>query len=224
MNDSTGLERRYRRLLAWYPKAFRRENEEEILAVLLAVAQDGQRRPGWSASMDLLGSALRARMWPAGTPPRRVRSAIRLMFAAAAAQLAVLIITIATAGSVHAAVAHAVPGVALAQHAVNVDLVIDYVSDPVCIAVWLMMAWRLGRARERSRIALTVNLLGMSLGILIAIGEGAAVYAPADLIASIVTWLVVLAANVLVFSGTSNHYYRPNPRPVISSQGPWSPM
>jgi len=42
MNQSARLERRYRRLLAWYPRAFRRENEDEILAVLLACAQDGQ--------------------------------------------------------------------------------------------------------------------------------------------------------------------------------------
>ena len=38
MNSSASLERGYRRLLAFYPRAFRRENEEEILAVLLATA------------------------------------------------------------------------------------------------------------------------------------------------------------------------------------------
>jgi hypothetical protein len=45
MSDSASLERGYRRLLACYPRAFRRENEEEILAVLMACAQDGQTRP-----------------------------------------------------------------------------------------------------------------------------------------------------------------------------------
>jgi hypothetical protein len=38
MTESTGLERRYRRLLAWYPRPFRREQEEEVLAVLMAGA------------------------------------------------------------------------------------------------------------------------------------------------------------------------------------------
>ena len=38
MTDSSPLERRYRRVLACYPKAFRRESEDEILAVLLATA------------------------------------------------------------------------------------------------------------------------------------------------------------------------------------------
>ena len=33
MNQSARLERRYRRLLACYPRAFRRKNEDEILAV-----------------------------------------------------------------------------------------------------------------------------------------------------------------------------------------------
>ena len=62
MSDSAGLERRYRRLLACYPRAFRRENSEEILAVLLACAQDGQRRPGFAASADLIRGAVRMRL------------------------------------------------------------------------------------------------------------------------------------------------------------------
>jgi hypothetical protein len=36
MTDSAHLERRYRRLLAFYPKAFRREHEQEIVSVLMA--------------------------------------------------------------------------------------------------------------------------------------------------------------------------------------------
>jgi hypothetical protein len=39
-----GLERRYRRLLAWYPRWFRLENEEEILAVLWMARANGQGR------------------------------------------------------------------------------------------------------------------------------------------------------------------------------------
>ena len=46
MNRSADLERRYRRLLAFYPRTFRAENSDEILAVLLDCAQDGQTRPG----------------------------------------------------------------------------------------------------------------------------------------------------------------------------------
>jgi hypothetical protein len=38
MSEPARLERGYRRLLAWYPRAYRRENEEEILAARLASA------------------------------------------------------------------------------------------------------------------------------------------------------------------------------------------
>ena len=42
---SAELERAYRRLVAFYPRSFRRENTEEIIAVLLATAREDQRRP-----------------------------------------------------------------------------------------------------------------------------------------------------------------------------------
>jgi len=45
-SEPAGLEQRYRRLLACYPRAYRRENGEEILAVLLASARDGQAESG----------------------------------------------------------------------------------------------------------------------------------------------------------------------------------
>ena len=63
MSDSTQLERRYRRLLAFYPNAFRREHEEEMLAVLLAGAAEGQRRPSLDEATDLVSNAILMRMW-----------------------------------------------------------------------------------------------------------------------------------------------------------------
>ena len=54
MSASTHLERRYRRLLAFYPAAFRREHEEEILSVLMDGAAEGQQRPGLAESVNLL--------------------------------------------------------------------------------------------------------------------------------------------------------------------------
>jgi hypothetical protein len=59
MTDRAKLERGYRRLLAWYPRAFRREYGPEIVAVLMACARDGQRRPGLADSADLVRSGLR---------------------------------------------------------------------------------------------------------------------------------------------------------------------
>ena len=64
MTDQEHLERAYRRRLAWYPREFRDENEQEILAVLMAGAPDGQRRPGLAESADLIRSGLWMRMRP----------------------------------------------------------------------------------------------------------------------------------------------------------------
>jgi hypothetical protein len=57
-----GLERSYRRLLRSYPAPYRSRHEEEILGVLMAAAQPGQRRPGVGESADLLWSALKIRI------------------------------------------------------------------------------------------------------------------------------------------------------------------
>jgi hypothetical protein len=62
MSEPAALEQGYRRLLAWYPVRFRSEQGEEMLAVLMAGAQPGQRRPGLMESMDVLRSALGMRL------------------------------------------------------------------------------------------------------------------------------------------------------------------
>jgi hypothetical protein len=62
MSDSAELERGYRRLLAWYPAAFRREHEQEIVAVLMAGAEQGQRRPRFDEATNLIKHALRMRL------------------------------------------------------------------------------------------------------------------------------------------------------------------
>jgi len=55
------LERRYRRLLAWYPAAHRSTYGEEMVGVLLAAAPDGAGRPGLAGAADLIRGGLRAR-------------------------------------------------------------------------------------------------------------------------------------------------------------------
>jgi len=67
MTESAGLERGYRRLLAWYPQPFRSEHDEEILAVLMASSRDDQRRPGLMESANLVWSALGMRLRQAGS-------------------------------------------------------------------------------------------------------------------------------------------------------------
>jgi hypothetical protein len=57
-----GLEESYRRLLRWYPPVYRHRHEEEILGVLMATAQPGQRRPRVRDSLDLLWWGLKVRI------------------------------------------------------------------------------------------------------------------------------------------------------------------
>jgi hypothetical protein len=71
MNEPAALERGYRRLLAWYPKPFRAEQGEEILAVLMAGAEQGQRRPRLAEALDVIRSAVRMRLWPTRSGPER---------------------------------------------------------------------------------------------------------------------------------------------------------
>jgi hypothetical protein len=72
MTGEGALERRYRRLLAWYPAAHRRTYGEEMVGVLIAAAPEGSRRPGLAGGFDLIRGGLRARFqsslrWLAGT-------------------------------------------------------------------------------------------------------------------------------------------------------------
>jgi len=204
--ESASLERGYRRLLAFYPTAFRRENEEEILAVLLACAQDGQARPGLEASVDLLKGAARMRLRPRPGQPRTVFAAVRLMWAGAAAELATLITIIVTAGAVRSAVLHAppapVPG--LLGHLIAV-----VAAAPIAIGVWLFLAWANSKGRDAARMASAGCFCLLTLGLLGALAQGGAAYAPADMIAVAVLWLVALGAVVLIFVPASNRYYRP---------------
>jgi hypothetical protein len=72
MTGEGALERRYRRLLAWYPADHRRTFGEEMVGVLLAASPEGSRRPGLAGAFDLVSGGLRARFrsgarWLAGT-------------------------------------------------------------------------------------------------------------------------------------------------------------
>jgi hypothetical protein len=86
MNDDPELERRYRRLLAAYPAAFRREYGQEILSVLMAGAEQGQRWPRLAEAADLLRSATFTRLrtrwrtsWAWEYRHRRVMVPIRVL-------------------------------------------------------------------------------------------------------------------------------------------------
>jgi hypothetical protein len=89
------LERRYRRLLAYYPARHRREHGEEMLGVLLAAAPEGQRRPPLADALNLLWGALAIRLRPrrdsqAGQGSGEWRDALAVFSIVAPVALAVL--------------------------------------------------------------------------------------------------------------------------------------
>jgi hypothetical protein len=94
--DSTALERRYRLALTFYPSSWRREHGDELLGVLMDVAEDQRRvKPGVKELINLGLSGLLARiMLVVGCIPvhRRSRVAVgsTIIGSAAAATMMVL--------------------------------------------------------------------------------------------------------------------------------------
>jgi hypothetical protein len=205
MSESASLERGYRRLLRWYPRWFRRDNEEEILAVLLACAQDGQTRPSLEAAVDLLKGAARMRLRPRPGEPRTVYAAVLVMCTGAFAQLGTLLTIMATAASVKSAVVRVYP---IAVNGTAVHLVFDEVASLPVMALWLWLAWANSRAKDAARIVLIVFLVLITLDMIGSLSQEATTFAPADMVAGTVLWAIALASVVLIFTPPSNRYFR----------------
>jgi hypothetical protein len=216
ISESASLEHGYRRLLAWYPKWFRQQNEEEILAVLMACAQDDQTRPSREAAFDLLKGAARMRLRPRPGQPRAVFAAARLMWAGAAAELAILITVIVTADSVRSAIMRSHP---VAVPVAMSHVIADIVAVPLLIGVWLFLARAISRGRDAARFAFASFFLLLTMSVIIAQAQGAAGYAPADMIAAAAASFVALAAVVLIFVPASNRYFRQMAAPVAHPAG-----
>ena len=210
MSEQAALERAYRRILAWYPRSFRADSEDEILAVLLSTAAAGQTRVGLAEAWDLVRGAMRMRLWPAAPRPRTVRAAVRLMLAGAAAELAALITVIATIGSVRAAIAahHTA-----AAHLLMAHQVIDMAAIPVAIGLWLWLAWANGKGEDWARLLSAACFGVLTLSLLSLMSIHAATYAPAGLIAASIVWAIGLASVVLIFTPAAGRYYRPELAP-----------
>lgn len=207
INGTPELERAYRRLLAWYPRSFRRDNEEEVLTVLLATAGKGQRRPGVAESADLVKGALRMRLGLSHSP-RTVLHAVRLMYLGALAELGVVVTILLTEGNIRAAVVHRYPQVTAAQlHSLNSVFIWDIAGSSVAIAFWLVLAWGNGRGRSWARVAAIVLFAVSTVGLLYDATTGAALVAPVALTAGGVVWLIGLAATVLLLAKQSWPYY-----------------
>ena len=80
MTDHSPLERRYRRWLALYPKSFRAEREDEMVAVLIQSADPDQRRPRAREAANLATHGLRQRARGGRFPSNWERAHANVMF------------------------------------------------------------------------------------------------------------------------------------------------
>ncbi len=217
MSGQEKLERGYRRVLACYPRSFRSDSEDEILAVLLDTADEGQQRVRLAEAADLIRGALRMRLRPALRPPRAVRGAVRLVCVGAVAQLAAAITIIVTAASVRAALASQ-PDIsaALRNQALSL-LTFREVSALVAVVLWLLMAWALSQGRDAGRFAFASFFTLISLTTLVGLAQHGATYAPADMIAGAAIWTIAFVALALIFLPQSSRYFRQAAQPVASS-------
>jgi hypothetical protein len=226
MTDRTRLERRYRRLLACYPRTFRAQHEEEMLVVLLACARDGRRRPGVADAANLLVNALRVRL--RSRAPRSIPAAywgVRLMAFAAALELGAAATVLASRDVLHRAIARHYPQLAPGHVAalVSAHTVPVLIGAPIVAVLWLVLARANDRGRRWARAGAGALLALTSLSLLTAIGDHAAAFAVADLVAGAVLWAVSLIATGLIVSPSADRHYSgtggPRHSPPVRSAG-----
>jgi hypothetical protein len=205
----SGLERGYRRLVRLYPRSFRRENGDEIIAVLLATAFEGQRRPGLAESFDLLRGAARMRLGLSRSP-RSVLYAVRLMYLGALTEIGTLVILLHTWPGIRATLLAG--DSALRQHPSELSTLetvrtADIVILSVAIGYWLLLAWGNGRGYEVARLGAVFGLLFNTLAVGTDLAEGAFQYAPAAMAATSLSWAIGFASVILICWKQSWPYY-----------------
>lgn len=137
-----------------------------------------------------------------------VRAAVKLIYLAAAAELALLVSVVLTAASARAQVLKIAPA---HVQAATAHIVIDEIGLPIGILLVLLLAWAIGRGQDWARLVLSAYFGLTTLSILFAFAQDGPAIVPADMIASGVFWLVLLAAVVLIFNPHSARYYGHEP-------------
>ena len=179
-------------------------------SVHLAGSLGGPRRPRQATTADQARSVPWIRVRPGA--PRTVRTAVGLMYAAAALELAALITLVVTAGSVRSAVLRSHPA---QWHTALVYLTVDEITAPIVVVLLLWLAWANGRGYHWARPAFAAFLGVLTVVVFFGPVEGggddALPYTWADEIATTVLWLAGVAAALLIFSETASPYYQQEP-------------
>jgi hypothetical protein len=202
MTETFAAERGYRRCLRCYPRSFRREHEEEILAVLLATTGDAQGQADRRECVALLRSALGIRLRPRIAHSDRSRlAAVKLMYLGAAAELLVGITVMATMPNLRSRVVARNPAYSARQWHAEVASSLHplIVSAAIGTVLWLWLAWATGRQHRLARIAFLLFFLLTTYSLANGLRHGSATYAPTDLAAGSLLWLIQLSAVRLLF-------------------------
>jgi hypothetical protein len=140
-------------------------------------------------------------------PPRSVRTAVKLMYTAAAIEVPTLIVALLTRASLKTAILAKHPDYTSAQlHTTETARTVSLVIGAlIAIGLWLWMAWANGKGRSWARVlsAVFFGINTVDLIISFVLVQGAA-----SQIAGIVIWLIGLAVIVLIFSKDSRPFYQ----------------
>lgn len=155
-------------------------------------------------------AAARSSTRPAGPrPARTLRAAAVVLGVAAALELATLVTLAATRGSVSAAILSGDPHATAAQlQAASIELTAREIAGGVLTVLLAWLAWANGRGQDWARLLLCAVFALSGVGLLGALADHAATYAPAALSVGAATIAAQLAAVVLVFTPASARYYR----------------
>jgi hypothetical protein len=199
MTESQRLERGYRRMVALYPRAFRRDSEEEIVGVLMASARLGQRRVGLAESADLIRGAVRLHRGP--RLPRELLTAVRLAYVGAAAELGVLIVLLVTTVGLASASIRRYPDFSAAQWQAVVlgHLVVVATGGPVLLALWTWLACANARGNHTGRIAFWVVWGIIKAGIAAVVIAGFDTYGIGGVVAAAVLLVIHIGAMGAIF-------------------------
>jgi hypothetical protein len=139
--------------------------------------------------------------------PRPLLIAVRLTFAGAAAELAVLITLLVTVASLTSANIRAYPDFSAAQwHAVLLaHLTVVAAGAPVLLGLWAWLACANARGHHAARAAFRAVHAILTLGVIAATLAGTPVYGAGGAIAGAVMIQVQLVAMALIFYPSKHH-------------------
>jgi hypothetical protein len=140
--------------------------------------------------------------------PATVLNAVKLMYTGAAVSTVSLIVSLVSIGGTKAAIRKAKPTLTATQvNQLNTFIIaLALISGLVGIALWLWMARANGQGRNWARILSSVLFLLATLDLVGVVSQPKTVL---GLIFPVLTWLLGLAAVVLLWRPASTAFFRP---------------